>query len=92
MTEATFWGLDQAQRQVVGPRQWGLLLQLAAGPQPRRALLLTVPWRQRGAQRWALWRLWQHGLVMFHMKQGTWMLTAYGESLRPVLVAIRACH
>ncbi|KRO04689.1 hypothetical protein IV54_GL000863 [Levilactobacillus paucivorans] len=76
--------MQRTQRMVTSPTQWRLLLRLATGPATSDQLLLLGSWRE-------LWRLWQHHLIMFHVKHWRWCLTAEGESLRPVLRAIQAC-
>ncbi|WP_125574023.1 hypothetical protein [Levilactobacillus huananensis] len=82
--ETRILGMQRTQQMVTSPAQWQLLLCLATGPATGSQLRLLGPRRD-------LWRLWQHHLVMFHVKQWRWQLTADGESLRPVLQAIQSC-
>ncbi|WP_261810385.1 hypothetical protein [Levilactobacillus humaensis] len=82
--ETRISGMQRTQRMVTSPAQWCLLLRLAVGPATGGQLRLLGSWYE-------LWRLWQRHLIMFHVKQWRWTLTADGESLRPVLRAIQAC-
>lgn len=84
-------GLNTMQATVTQPAQWHLLLVLATGPRTSLALWQAVPWQQKWQCLSALGRLQRHQLVMFHMKQRCWTLTAAGETLRPVLSAIQKC-
>lgn len=89
--KSTIKGLNTTQATVTQATQWHLLLVLAAGPRTSLALWQTVPWQQKWQCVSALGRLQRHQLVMFHMKQRRWTLTAAGETLRPVLSAIQKC-
>ncbi|WP_125545457.1 hypothetical protein [Levilactobacillus lindianensis] len=82
--ETRISGMQRTQRMVTSPTQWRLLLRLAVGPATSGQLRLLGSWRE-------LWRLWHRHLIMFHVKQWRWGLTAEGESLRPVFRAIQAC-
>ena len=90
--EPTIRGLEATRAIVTQPTQWQVLLLLAEAPQSPGMLSRQIPiW-----QHWECWRgllrLQRHQLVMFHMKQWCWSLTAAGETLRPILNAIQTCN
>ncbi|WP_367295689.1 hypothetical protein [Levilactobacillus yonginensis] len=89
--KSTITGLNVMRATVTQPAQWHLLLVLAMGPRTSLALWQEVPWQRKWQYFSALVRLQRHQLVMFHMKQRCWTLTATGETLRPVLSAIQKC-
>lgn len=84
-------GLAAVRELISCPTQWRLLLSLTAGPQTLSTLWRQLPRRARWSSLRALNHLWRHKLIVFHMKQWTWELSPFGESLRPVLTAILRC-
>lgn len=87
----TIRGLHATRAVVTQPIQWELLLLLAQQPQTSRHLVRQFTLSRYGRCWWGLWQLHRHQLVMFHVKQGRWTLTAAGETLRPILMAIQTC-
>lgn len=87
----TIRGLQVTQGVVTQPVQWHILLALARKPLTNRQLHGQLGGQCRLRYWTALWRLQRKQLVMFHVKQRTWMLTATGETLRPILTAIQTC-
>ena len=90
--EPTIRGLEATRAMVTSPIQWQLLLALADQSQSTGRLLKQTSVRYRWHYWFGLFRLQRHQLVMFHMKQWCWSVTAAGETLRPILNAIQTCH
>lgn len=88
---STLQGLRATQAIVTHPVQWQLLLALARRPQTTGQLLHQLAVGQYGHGLWGLTQLQRHHLVVFHMKQWRWSLTATGATLRPILTAIQTC-
>ncbi|MGQ4559942.1 hypothetical protein ACUIJQ_11795 [Levilactobacillus hammesii] len=89
--EPTCRGLQATRAMVTQPIQWQLLLLLAEQAQTPGQLLRQIPLHHHGRCWLGLLQLQRHQLVMFHMKQWRWSLTAAGETLRPILSAIQTC-
>ncbi|WP_024747889.1 hypothetical protein [Levilactobacillus namurensis] len=91
MTTEALEGLRVVQTLVANPRQWRMLLCLMNGPQSTTALAPAGTSNRWWLTLGALWGLWRHRLIVFHVKQRVWTLSPTGQSLRPVFTAILAC-